>query len=53
MPRCAHEIDFGPYYVFTLKRQSLLSRSRLKGQLLHAVSFKFKDTASKEQIKQV
>ena len=24
-----------------------------KGQLLHVVSFKFKDTASKEQIKQV
>jgi hypothetical protein len=32
---------------------SLAADSQRKGKLVHMVSFKFKDTASKEQIKQV
>jgi hypothetical protein len=32
---------------------SALAQQAGKGQLLHVVSFKFKDTASKEQIRQV
>jgi hypothetical protein len=39
---------------FSFVCQSLrLAQQAGKGQLLHVVSFKFKDTASKEQIKQV
>jgi hypothetical protein len=39
--------------LFVCMSVSALAQQAGKGQLLHVVSFKFKDTASKEQIKQV
>ena len=47
------KIVFAFVALFISMSVSALAQQAGKGQLLHVVSFKFKDTASKEQIKQV